>query len=117
MTGICSPAPGSVSEALRMGLPVIVKAGLKTMAQERYNVEWIREQGVGISIKRINDLPKAVGKLLQPAEYSRMRQRIDKLAIRAVFEIPEISSRGRGSQESEAGFADWFSGSSCLRER
>jgi UDP-N-acetylglucosamine:LPS N-acetylglucosamine transferase len=87
---IGKPGPGSVSEALTMGLPVIVDAGLKTMAQERYNVEWIREQGVGISIKRINDLPKAIAGMLQPAEYARMRQRIDKLAIRAVFEIPEV---------------------------
>jgi hypothetical protein len=28
--------------------------------------------------------------LLQPADYARMRQRIDKLANRAVFEIPEV---------------------------
>ncbi len=87
---IGKPGPGSVSEALTRGLPVIVDAGFKTMAQERYNAKWLQEQGVGISIKRINDLPKAVAQLLQPAEYNRMRQRIDKLAIRAVFEIPEI---------------------------
>jgi 1,2-diacylglycerol 3-beta-galactosyltransferase len=87
---IGKPGPGSVSEALAMGLPVIVDAGLKTMAQERYNVKWILEQGVGISIKRIDDLAKAVAELLQPADYRRMRQRIDKLANRAVFEIPEV---------------------------
>jgi UDP-N-acetylglucosamine:LPS N-acetylglucosamine transferase len=87
---IGKPGPGSVSEALAMGLPVIVEAGLKTMAQERYNIQWILEQGVGTSIKRINELPKAVAELLQPADYARMRQRIDKLANRAVFEIPEV---------------------------
>jgi UDP-N-acetylglucosamine:LPS N-acetylglucosamine transferase len=87
---IGKPGPGSVSEALTMGLPVIVETGPKTMAQERYNVEWIQEQGVGTSFKRINELPKAVAELLQPAEYGRMRQRIDKLANRAVFEIPEV---------------------------
>jgi hypothetical protein len=87
---IGKPGPGSVSEALAMGLPVIVEAGLKTMAQERYNVEWIEEQGVGISIKRINDLPKAIAELLQPAAYGKMRERIDKLANGAVFEIPEV---------------------------
>lgn len=87
---IGKPGPGSVSEALAMRLPVIVEAGLKTMAQERYNVQWILEQGVGISIKRISDLPKAVAELLQPSQYKKMRQRIDKLANRAVFEVPEV---------------------------
>lgn len=90
---IGKPGPGSLSEALTMGLPVIVESGLKTMAQERYNVEWIREQGVGIPIKRISDLPEAIAEILRPAEYSAMRRRIDKLAIRAVFEIPEVLNK------------------------
>jgi hypothetical protein len=85
-----------------MGLPVIVESGLKTMVQERYNVEWIREQGVGIPIKRISDLPEAIAELLRPAEYGVMRNRIDKLAIRAVFEIPEVLNKILHERSCEA---------------
>jgi hypothetical protein len=41
-----------------MGLPVIVEARVNTMVQERYNLEWIREQGVGLVLKRTKDLPR-----------------------------------------------------------
>jgi hypothetical protein len=52
--------PGSPKDGFAQGAQT---AGFKTMAQERYNAEWLQEQGVGICIK---------------------------LAIRAVSEIPEI---------------------------
>ena len=87
---IGKPGPGSVSEALAMGLPVIVEAGNKTLAQERYNVEWIKEQGVGVPITNIRALPQAVSSLLAPAQYHAMKQRIQALSNRAVFEVPDI---------------------------
>ncbi len=37
---IGKPGPGSLSEALRMGLPVITASGAGTMPQERYNARW-----------------------------------------------------------------------------
>ena len=42
---IGKPGPGSVSEALAMRLTVIVQDSLTTLAQERYNVEWIPRAG------------------------------------------------------------------------
>jgi hypothetical protein len=87
---IGKPGPGSVSEALAMGLPVIVEAGSKTLAQERYNVEWIEQQGVGLRVTRMKDLPQAVTSLLKPAAYHAIRQRIQALSNRAVFEVPDV---------------------------
>lgn len=87
---IGKPGPGSVSEALAMGLPVIVESGRKTLAQERYNVEWIREQGVGLPLAKIKDLPEIVGTLLDPISYHAMKQRIQMLNNRAVFEVPDV---------------------------
>jgi UDP-N-acetylglucosamine:LPS N-acetylglucosamine transferase len=84
------PGPGSVSEALAMGLPVIVEAGSKTLAQERYNVEWIQEQAVGSRLTRIKDLPQTISSLLRPTSYQSMRQRIQALSNRAVFEVPDV---------------------------
>ena len=37
------PGPGSISEALVMGLPVIVERNSWTMVQERFNTDWIVE--------------------------------------------------------------------------
>ena len=84
---IGKPGPGSVSEALEMGLPVIVETGMKTLAQERYNVEWIKQQGVGIPLTRMKDLPAVVDQLLEAETYRRLRQRTRALKNRAVFEI------------------------------
>jgi Glycosyltransferase family 28 C-terminal domain/Monogalactosyldiacylglycerol (MGDG) synthase len=87
---IGKPGPGSVSEALAMGLPVIVEAGSKTLAQERYNVEWIKEQGVGIPVAHTKEFPHAVSSLLKPAAGRAMVERIQALNNRAVFEVPEV---------------------------
>jgi len=90
---IGKPGPGSVSEALAMRLPVIVQAGPRTLAQERYNVEWIRQQGVGIPVSSVRAIPRAVDELLRPAVRRRMLRNIGRLNNRAVFEVPEILDR------------------------
>jgi 1,2-diacylglycerol 3-beta-galactosyltransferase len=87
---IGKPGPGSVSEALAIGLPVIVEAGSKTLAQERYNVEWIEEQGVGLAVSRLRDFPEAVNSVLTPAVYRAITERIQGLSNRAAFEVPDV---------------------------
>src|SRR5256714_5962436 len=43
---IGKPGPGSLSEAIAMGLPVIVERNAWTLPQERYNADWVLEQEV-----------------------------------------------------------------------
>src|SRR3981189_3420989 len=45
---IGKPGPGSISEAVQQGLPVIVVRNAWTMLQERYNTDWVQEHGAGI---------------------------------------------------------------------
>jgi hypothetical protein len=45
---IGKPGPGSLSEAVQMGLPVLVTRNAWTMPQERWNTEWVQAQGVGV---------------------------------------------------------------------
>jgi UDP-N-acetylglucosamine:LPS N-acetylglucosamine transferase len=90
---IGKPGPGSVSEALAMRLPVIVHAGARTLAQERYNIEWIRQQGVGIPVRSVRAVPRALDELLRPVVRRRMLRNIARLNNRAVFEVPEILRR------------------------
>ncbi len=84
------PGPGSISEAVAMGLPVIVERNAWTLPQERYNAEWVLEQGLGLVLPDFRGIGQAVDELLAPANYERYRQAAARQANRAVFEIPAI---------------------------
>jgi 1,2-diacylglycerol 3-beta-galactosyltransferase len=87
---IGKPGPGSISEAVAMRLPVIVERNAWTLPQERYNAEWVREQGVGVVLPNFRRIARVVDELLEPAAYARFRAATERLHNRAVFEIPDI---------------------------
>jgi 1,2-diacylglycerol 3-beta-galactosyltransferase len=90
---IGKPGPGSLSEAVAMHLPCIVERNAWTLPQERYNAEWLHEQGAGIVLPNFRGIAKAVDELLDPPAYARFRAATERLHNRAVFEIPEILER------------------------
>ena len=90
---IGKPGPGSISEAVAMRLPVIAERNAWTLPQERYNAEWVREQGVGIVLRNFRSIRSAVDALLEPSAYARFRAATERLNNRAVFEIPDILER------------------------
>jgi UDP-N-acetylglucosamine:LPS N-acetylglucosamine transferase len=85
---IGKPGPGCLSEAVHLGLPVITLRNAWTMPQERWNTEWVHEQGVGLVIRSLARLPAAVAEMIErlPA-FHAATSRIDN---RAVFEVPEV---------------------------
>jgi len=85
---IGKPGPGSVSEAVQLGLPVIVVNNAWTMPQERYNADWIREQRLGIVLGSFRAVDSAVAQLLNGID--GFRARVDRVQNRALFEIPDI---------------------------
>lgn len=85
------PGPGALSEALHCGLPVITFRNAWTMPQERYNTQWVVEQGVGLVVDSPRKLPDAVGELL--ADLGTYRSRASRMRNRAVFELPGILQR------------------------
>jgi UDP-N-acetylglucosamine:LPS N-acetylglucosamine transferase len=87
---IGKPGPGSISEALQMGLPIIVERNAWTLPQERYNTEWVRERDVGIVLTSFQEIEHAIRELLKPGKLAQMKGRISTMHNRAVFEIPEI---------------------------
>lgn len=95
---IGKPGPGSLSEALAMKLPVIVERNAWNLPQERYNAEWVVEQGVGMVLPNFRGIAEAVRELLEPANFARYRARAAAVENRAIFEIPEFLERimGRG---------------------
>jgi 1,2-diacylglycerol 3-beta-galactosyltransferase len=93
---IGKPGPGSISEAMAMKLPVIVERNAWTLPQERYNADWVREQGVGLVLSSFSDIVDAVKELLEPGNYSRYRSAVAALNNRAVFEIPDMLAKIMG---------------------
>ncbi len=85
---IGKPGPGSLSEALHLGLPVIVTRNAWTMPQERYNTDWIRENGLGIVHKSFGTVRLAVRELL--GRFDELRANLGRWDNRALFEVPEI---------------------------
>jgi UDP-N-acetylglucosamine:LPS N-acetylglucosamine transferase len=85
---IGKPGPGSLSEAIQMNLPVIVVANRWTLPQERYNAQWIRDQGLGIVMPSFRQIGAAVQDLTRNLE--RFRSATLRVRNRAVFELPDI---------------------------
>ena len=85
---IGKPGPGSVSEALHCGLPVVVTRNAWTMPQERYNTDWVREQGLGLVLTGFGHVRRGVEDLL--ARLPEFQARVAALDNRAVHELPEI---------------------------
>ncbi|MBZ5613044.1 MAG: galactosyldiacylglycerol synthase [Acidobacteriia bacterium] len=87
---IGKPGPGSISEALQFHLPVIVECNSKTLPQERYNAEWVTENGYGIVVPSFKQIAPAVQSLLQSATYTEFRRKAHEYSNRALFEVPAI---------------------------
>jgi UDP-N-acetylglucosamine:LPS N-acetylglucosamine transferase len=85
---IGKPGPGSVSEAVQLGLPVVTTRNAWTMPQERYNTEWLREQGLGVVHGSMRTLRAAVDETL--ARLPELRANCARIDNRAVFELPQI---------------------------
>jgi 1,2-diacylglycerol 3-beta-galactosyltransferase len=85
------PGPGSISEAVQQGLPVIVVRNAWTMPQERYNTEWVEENGVGVVLESFKAIRGGVAQVADHIELYRASVR--RIQNRAVFEIPEILER------------------------
>lgn len=94
---IGKPGPGTISEAFAMKLPVIIECNAWTLPQERYNTEWVREEGLGIVVPSFRRVGEAVNRLLHPENYRRMRANVAARQNRAVFEIPDILATILGS--------------------
>ena len=87
---IGKPGPGSISEALQFHLPVIVECNSKTLPQERYNAEWVTENGYGIVVPSFKKIAPAVRRLLESATFNEFRLTVGEYSNRALFEVSPI---------------------------
>ena len=87
---IGKPGPGSISEALQFHLPVIVECNSRTLPQERYNAEWVTDNGYGIVVPSFKRIAPAVQRLLESDTFNEFRRKANEYSNRALFEVPVI---------------------------
>ena len=87
------PGPGSISEALVMGLPVVVERNSWTMVQERFNTDWIVENQLGVVLHSFAEVGAGILPMLDPDRLASFREHVRGINNRAIFEIPEILAR------------------------
>lgn len=87
---IGKPGPGSISEAIARQLPCIVKRNSWTLPQERYNADWLLQQGLGLVIRRNVEVVEAVRFLLGGNRLALYRAHAAAQKNRAVFEVPDL---------------------------
>lgn len=87
---IGKPGPGSISEAVHMGLPVIVEKNAWTLPQERFNAQWVAEQNVGESLSSFSDIVPALQRMLTPGRLSELQKNAKAIENRAVFEVADL---------------------------
>jgi hypothetical protein len=87
---IGKPGPGSISEALQFHLPVIVECNGRTLPQERYNAQWVKEKRVGIVLKGFRQVVEGVEELLEPATFAEFRTNAGAYTNHALMEIPDF---------------------------
>jgi hypothetical protein len=85
---IGKPGPGSLSEAVQQGLPIVTFRNAWTLPQERCNADWVRERGIGVVCRSVSQVRAAVDALL--ARLDEFRANVRRIDNRAVFEVPSI---------------------------
>jgi len=88
---IGKPGPGSLSEAVHMGLPVIVTRNAWTMPQERWNTQWVQDNGLGVVERSFAQVQRAVDQVKQ--QLPDYKTRVQAVHNQAVFEVPRILQR------------------------
>jgi len=87
---IGKPGPGSISEAIHMGLPVLVEKNAWTLPQERFNADWVAEQQVGESLRSFSEIVAAMERLLKPGRLAELQGNVRGIQNRAVFEVTDL---------------------------
>jgi hypothetical protein len=104
---IGKPGPGSISEALQFGLPVITEHNTRTMPQERYNGTWLTENRMGMVVRDFSEIRTAVEQLLVEATFAEFRRNVNAYKNYAIFEVPLILDQVMA--EKAVGSMDVFS--------
>ncbi len=90
---IGKPGPGSVSEALLMGLPLLLDRK-NLLLQEKYNLTWVKQHQVGFDFNGVREFRKVAQQFLMPETLRKLQQQVSQLPKnRALFEVTPLIER------------------------
>lgn len=89
---VTKPGPGSLSEAFHQRVPVVVIRNVHTIPQERFNTDFVRDQGLGLVVAQWQEIPAAVLRLFRDSPgRAAIRGRLAALPEnRAVYEVIDV---------------------------
>ena len=87
---IGKPGPGCISEALQFHLPAIVECNARTLPQECYNTEWLKEKRLGIVLESFKEISVGVQQLMEEKTFAEFLRNALAYSNQALFEIPVI---------------------------
>lgn len=85
---IGKPGPGSLSEALQCGLPVVTCRNACTLPQERFNTDWVRRHDLGVVITDFDEIAPALEAVRRRAP--ALRAAVARIRNDAARQIPEL---------------------------
>lgn len=88
---IGKPGPGSLSEALQCGLPVITCRNAFTLPQERFNTDWVKRHGLGVVLGSFDDIRAAIEEVRDRA--GELRSQVARMENHAAEEVPRVLAR------------------------
>jgi UDP-N-acetylglucosamine:LPS N-acetylglucosamine transferase len=95
---IGKPGPGSLSEAVHVGLPIVTIRNAWTMPQERFNADWVRDNELGVVTTSLRKIRPAVLEVL--GRLDELKANVRRIENTAVFELPGILERILVADES-----------------
>jgi UDP-N-acetylglucosamine:LPS N-acetylglucosamine transferase len=89
---LTKPGPGSLAEAFHQQVPVVVCCNAHTIPQERFNVRFVEDKGLGVAVEGWKEMAPAAARLLSdPPALARFRQNLGRVPEnRAVYEVLDL---------------------------
>ena len=89
---VTKPGPGSLAEAFQQRVPVVVTSHARTIPQERWNAEMVKQLDLGRVVGSMEEMPAAVVALRNDtAAWSRVQANLRALPPnRAVYETLDV---------------------------
>jgi UDP-N-acetylglucosamine:LPS N-acetylglucosamine transferase len=89
---VTKPGPGSLAEAFQQRVPVVVTSHSRTIPQERWNAEMVRQLDLGRVVGSVEEMPAAAVTLRNDARaWGRVQENLRTLPPnRAVYEVLDV---------------------------
>jgi 1,2-diacylglycerol 3-beta-galactosyltransferase len=105
---VTKPGPGSLAEAFHQRVPVVVARDRHTIPQERFNADFVEEQGFGLVVGDWRQLPAAAARLahdttLRGTVASRLQALPPNRAVDEVLEVIATQLASRHTSQFVAG--------------